>query len=220
MLTSLTHTNTHIQCLSASYCNDLKAISFVGFYWASVCLSLCLLADTHTHTDRALGSMGWLCLRPNVNQTTTDKHMLAWAHTRTHIICLSVWLLWTERPQLFSFQTKETIWCNIKHMVGYLMALCSDYKRGGRWWGKGRDGWRGHEEKKKYFHWWNYANSTKYSLILSREMKYQKWQKCKRKAKMDAFVLYFPLIINGLRVLRREIKEMRQGKCRLIFKLE
>ena len=140
MLTSLTHTNTHFQCLSASYCNDLKAISFVGFYWASVCLSLCLLADTHkhthTHTDRALGSMGWLCLRPNVNQTTTDKHMLAWAHTRTHIICLFVWLLWTERPQLFSFQTKETIWFNIKHMLGYLMALCSDYKRG-------REGGRG-----------------------------------------------------------------------------
>lgn len=53
---------------------------------------------------------------------------------------------------MFSFQTKETLWFNLKHMVGYLMALCSDCKGGrGGMVGKG-DGQRegSGTEKKKF----------------------------------------------------------------------
>lgn len=150
------HTNTHtgIQCLSLSYCIDLKVIIF-GVYQASVGFD-CVYYRTHTciQTQR-MGQWvdcvyDWIWTeRPQINtRSCTHTHMLG-KRARTVSLSLS-WLLWTERPQLFSFQTKETLWFNIKHMVGYLMALYSDYKGGRVGEGKRQREGRGQEQTEKF----------------------------------------------------------------------
>lgn len=139
-----TTTKSWLRSLTVHGCLEMPlSEDLVNLKWSQsdVCHS-----STHTQqcvwlkTDGRIvyGSMSWVRLWRNMNWTTTNKHTLARA--QTHIlakkkkrsacnISLSR-LLWTERPQLFSFQTKGRLCLNIKHMLAYLMVLYSDYKRG------------------------------------------------------------------------------------------
>lgn len=135
------------QCLSPSYCIDLKVISF-GVNQASVGFDF-----VYDQKKWVYGFSG-LTVHPRIwtewPQINTDARVCACTHTLVQgrqkkrakkqnacSISLSR-LLWTLQPQLFPFWTKERLWFNIKHMFGYLMALYSDYK--GRRGGGGRAG--------------------------------------------------------------------------------
>ncbi len=99
-----THKHTSTQCLAPSYCIDLKVISF-GVYQASVGFH----TNTHTckRTDSAHGLMGWLCLRFNMNWTTTNKHTQARALAQ--YLRLSVMTVVNRATTIVLFSNKRNI---------------------------------------------------------------------------------------------------------------